>query len=88
MKTSNHVTLDRLVGAFTECLTAESAQRLLAMKADRRLQQHINRLAKKCAAGTLTPEERQAYESYVSFGTFVALIKSKARLILNRSASA
>jgi hypothetical protein len=45
----------------------------------------MDHLAKKCNLGKLTPEERSEYESYVSFGTFVALLKSKARLLLGKS---
>ncbi len=70
---------------LSECLTPESAKRLVKLKADPRLQSRMDHLAKKCNQGKLTPEERSEYESYVSFGTFVALLKSKARLLLGKS---
>lgn len=74
--------LDRLVGPVGECLTPESARRLLAVKADSKLQARVNYLAGRCNQGLLTPEERAEYSNYVTFGTFVAILKSKARQLL------
>jgi hypothetical protein len=87
MKATNTV-LDRLVGPLGECLTPESAKRLLKLKADPQLKAHVEELADKCNQGTLSPEERSLYESYVSFSSFIALLKSKARLVLARSPGA
>jgi hypothetical protein len=78
--------LDRLVDPLSRCLTPESARRLLALRADPQLQSQIDQLAEKCNEGTLTPKEQAEYASYVSFGTFVALLKSKARQLLANSA--
>ena len=78
--------LDRLLDPLGNCLTVESARRLLKLKADRQLQTRMARLADKSNQGALTPEERSEYENYVKFGTFVALLKSKARLLLSKSA--
>jgi hypothetical protein len=77
--------LDRLLDPLSQCLTPESAKRLLKFRADRQLQALVDRLAEKCNEGTLTPEEQAEYASYVSFGTFVALLKSKARQLLAES---
>jgi hypothetical protein len=75
-------TLDRLIQPLSDCLTIESAQRLVKMKADPKLQARVDRLAAKCSAGTLTQKEREEYRGYVSFGTFIDILKSKARLLL------
>jgi hypothetical protein len=83
-KTSSAV-LDRLVDPLSRCLTPESAQRLLKLKADRSLQARVDELGEKCNEGTLTPEEQAEYARYVSFGTFIALLKSKARQLLTQS---
>ena len=80
--------LDRLVDPLSRCLTPESAKRLLKLRADAQLQAHMDRLAEKSNEGTLTPEERDEYSSYVSFGTFVALLKAKARQLLADSPGA
>jgi hypothetical protein len=80
MNTANTApTLDRLVGPLSECLTPESARRLLALKADSKLQARVDYLAGRCNDGSLAPEERAEYGNYVTFGTFVAILKSKAR---------
>ena len=86
MKTANpNAALDRLVGPLGDCLTPESARRLLALKADRKLQTRVDYLAERCNEGLLTPEEHAEYSSYVKFGTFVAILKSKARQLLANS---
>lgn len=74
--------LDRLVAPLSQCLTPESARRVLKLTADRQLQARVALLADKCNAGTLTRDERAEYENYVQFGGFIALLKSKARLLL------
>jgi len=58
------------------------ARRLLALKADAKLQARVDYLAGRCNQGLLTPEERAEYGNYVTFGTFVAILKSKARQLL------
>jgi hypothetical protein len=79
--------LDRLVDPLSRCLTPESAKRLLKLRADPKLQALVDRLGRKCNEGTLSPEEQAEYANYVSFGTFVALLKSKARQLLADSPS-
>lgn len=75
--------LDRLFDPLSKCLTPESATRLLALKADPKLQATVDQLADKCNEGTMTPEEQADYANYVNFGLFVALLKSKARQLLD-----
>lgn len=77
--------LDQLVAPLGECLTPESARRLLALKADRKLQARVDDLAGRHSRGELTSEEQAEYGSYVSFSTFVAILKSKARQLLANS---
>jgi hypothetical protein len=78
--------LDRLVAPLGECLTPESARRLLALKADPTLQARVDYLAQRHNLGPLTPEEEAEYDTYVSYGTFVAILKSKARQLLGAGA--
>jgi len=78
--------LDQLVSSLSECLTPESARRLLALKADPKLQARVDDLASRHSRGALTPEEKAEYGSYVSFCTFVAILKSKARQLLAATA--
>jgi hypothetical protein len=69
-------------------LTRESAKRLLKLRADPQLQALVDQLAGKCNEGTLTPQDKVEYANYVSFETFVALLKSKARQLLAHSSGA
>jgi hypothetical protein len=84
MKSAKHTApgLERLVDPLGECLTPESARKLLALKADATLQDRIDDLADRHSHGLLTPDERAEYGDYVSYGTFVAILKSKARQLL------
>ena len=79
--------LDRLVAPLSECLTPESARRLLALKADAKLQARVDDLAERHSRGELAPEEQAEYGHYVSYSTFVAILKSKARQLLANSPS-
>ena len=83
MKSSkNGAVLDRLISHLGGCLTPESARRLVALKADPTMQAHIDDLASRHSRGTLTPDEQAEYGQYVTYSTFVAILKSKARQLL------
>lgn len=71
--------LDRLVGPLADCLTPEAARRVLALKADPAVQGRVDELAERNAAGSLSAAERTEYRNYVAYGTFVAILKSRAR---------
>jgi hypothetical protein len=73
---------DRLITSLGDCLTPESARRFLALQADADLQARVADLADRHREGRLTAEEQAEYARYVSFSTFVALLKSKARQLL------
>lgn len=80
--TNTSPVLDRLVDPLGECLTPETARRILRLKADRKLQARVEYLAGRSSEGTLTPKERAEYGNYVSYSTFVAILKSKSRQLL------
>jgi hypothetical protein len=77
--------LHHLVAPLGDCLTPESARRLLKLKADPELQARVDDLAQRHTRGKLTPEEQAEYGHYVSYSTFVAILKSKARQLLAKS---
>ena len=77
--------LDQLVAPLGDCLTPESARRLLALKADPKLQARVGDLAERHSRGALTLEEQAEYGRYVSYSTFIAILKSKARQLLANS---
>ncbi len=80
-------TLEQLVASLGDCLTSESARRLIALKADAKLQSRVDDFAERHSRGLLTGEEQAEYGRYVSFSTFVAILKSKARQLLANSSS-
>ena len=83
MKTAKTaLVLDQLVAQLGDCLTPESARRLLALKPDPELQKQVDDLATRHTEGQLSPEEEAAYGRYVSYATFIAILKSKARQLL------
>jgi hypothetical protein len=77
--------VERLVSPLGDCLTEESARRLLALKPDPELQARVDDMASRHTEGRLTPEEQAEYGRYVSYATFIAILKSKARQMLNAS---
>lgn len=74
--------LERLVAPLGECLTPESARRLLALKPDPEVQQRVDDMATRHTEGRLTHQEQAEYGRYVSYATFIAILKSKARQLL------
>lgn len=78
--------LEDLIRPLSECLTPESATRLLEVKADSQLQARVDELADRQRLGTLSAEETSEYAKYVSYGTLLAILKSKARQLLSHSA--
>lgn len=74
-----------LLDSLGACLDIESAKRVIALKADKSIQTRVNRLAERQRNGKLTYQEELEYRKYVSYGTFVAILKSKARQILAAS---
>jgi hypothetical protein len=74
--------LEELFNPLGECLTPEVAGRLVALRAPRRVQARIDELADKCSDGTLTPEERVVYESYLRAINFIGVLQAKARRVL------
>jgi hypothetical protein len=80
--------LNELLDPVGRFLSAESAKQLVELRASPSVQALIESLAAKSNAGTLTSEEHADYETYVSAGTFIAILQSKARkFIQERSAS-
>ena len=79
MKTST-TTLDDLMESLSACIDVESAVRISAMTPPKKMQAQIDRLSKKCSEGTLTDQERSEYQQLVHFGTFVSMLKSRARV--------
>lgn len=84
---SDTALLDQLLDPFSQCLDAESAQRVVEFGIAPAVQQRVNALAEKANEGALTDDERTDYEALINAADFIAILKIKARrqLTLTRS---
>jgi hypothetical protein len=72
-------TLDALLGSFSRCLDAVSAQRVAEFRVDEVVQSRIDILAERANAGELSHDERAEYEAFVNAADFISILKLKAR---------
>jgi hypothetical protein len=72
-------TLEHVLGSVGECLDRTSAQALLRLRAEDRLQARIEALADRCTEGQLSDDEREEYETLIRVGNFIAILQAKAR---------
>lgn len=75
-------TLSRLLDPVRDCLNAEAAGRIAALRADADAQARLDELAERNAEGAITPDERAEYEALVSAGNLIAVLQAKARSAL------
>ncbi|NCO42001.1 MAG: hypothetical protein COZ06_20980 [Armatimonadetes bacterium CG_4_10_14_3_um_filter_66_18] len=80
-----HAVLNRLLDPVGRCFTLEVAQRITELRAPKYAQRRIEELAAKSTAGTLSENERGEYDAYVSAGSFVAILQTKARRLLREA---
>jgi hypothetical protein len=86
MKTLSAPVIDRLLDPLAQMLTPEVARKLIGYRFDAKAQAHIDKLARKCNEGELSPEELREYETYVQTIDFIAILQAKARALLKRLA--
>lgn len=79
--------LDSLLDPFGDCLTPEVARKLVDLQASEPVMARVEELADKCNEGTLTPDERAEYESYVHVNHVMTMLKAKARKFLQSTAA-
>ena len=71
--------LQRMLDPLADCLTLESAERLLNYRVPPDVQSRIGELADKANAGTLTDAENVEYRDFVEAIDLVAILQAKAR---------
>jgi hypothetical protein len=76
--------LERVFKPVSSSLNEEAARKLIGLKADRKAQARIAKLADKCNEGELSPAERREYEMYIIAGQVVGVLQAQARLLLAR----
>ena len=74
--------LDRLLESLGRCLTKDSAEQVVALRADAKLQARLEELAEKSTEGALTLDERSEYETYIHAIDFITILQAKARIVL------
>jgi hypothetical protein len=80
---ANTAVLEELIEPVARCFTPEVARRILDLRASPTLQAKLDELADKCSEGTLTPDDRQLYESYVRGMNFIGVLQARARAQLS-----
>lgn len=83
---SKRTPIDQLMEAVGNGLTPALAKQILAIKSDKKHQTRMQEYADRCTEGELTPEEYAEYGMHVRMGTELAILKSRARLLLSQSA--
>ncbi len=78
-KNVNRILLDRILKPVGSSLNEEAAEKILGLKADRKVQARVTKLAEKCNEGELAREERREYETYLLANHIVAAFKAHAR---------
>ncbi len=76
---SDSILLDELLDPFTECLDAESAQRVIEFGIAPRVQERVNILAERANEGLLSDDERADYKALINAADFIAILKIKAQ---------
>jgi hypothetical protein len=74
----------RLMRAQKDELSSEVAEFLLSIDFEESDRQRVLKLADRSEAGTLTAEERAEFDSYLHIGDLLAVMQSKARLVLRK----
>jgi len=63
-------------------MTPDFAKKLVDLRADPLDQRKIDDLAERCNEGSLTPEEKDEYETLVTAASVIAILQSRARALL------
>lgn len=71
-----------MIDPITRVFTPASAREILEVRADEETQRRIDELADKCNEGTLTDDERDEYQRFVSWFNLMTLLQAKARTYL------
>jgi hypothetical protein len=85
---SAHPSLSGILEPLGDCLDAESARRLLALRTDPAISDRVAELARHANEGTISEDDQAEYDSIINAMDFISILKLKARRRLNLTASA
>ncbi len=78
--------MEKMLAAVADTFATNALKALVEMRAPEDAATRMDRLAERANKGLLTEDERHEYQSAVSFGNFLGLLQSKARLKLKPAA--
>ncbi len=76
--------LDRLLEPVVESFTPAVARKIVDLRADPELEQHVDELRRKASEGTLTSEEDAEYKDFVESVDMISILQAKARRFLTQ----
>lgn len=85
MKSAKPPILERILDPVSRCFTPEVAASIVQIKIDSSTQELLDEWAAKSTSGTLSPQERKQYETYVMALDLLAILQSKARRSLKKT---
>jgi hypothetical protein len=84
IKESDTQILTRILQLDGDRLSPEKAQMVLSLDFPPADFARMQEFGEKATEGRLTPEEREQYETYVRMADVLAILKSRARLLLKK----
>ena len=81
---SSSSTFDRFLDPVADCFTAHVARQIVDLPTDSQSIDRLEQLREKANFGTLSDDERVEYEEFVEAMDLVAILKEKARLVLEK----
>ncbi len=78
--------METMLAAVADSFDTNALKALVEMRAPEEAATRMAWLAERANEGLLTEDERHEYQSAVSFGSFLGLLQSKARLKLKSAA--
>lgn len=75
-------TIDRIMDPIAACLTPEVARRITEVRLDEMAVERLEKLREKANEGRLTEAEKAECEEFVEAQDWLALLKDKARAVL------
>lgn len=78
--------MDRVLDPLAACLNREAAMSIIDLRIDPEIQARVEVLAERANEGTLTPDERAEYLSYVEARTCWPSSNSRPSIISKRTA--
>ena len=75
--------VDSLFSNVSACFNKQSAEALVALRADEHTTSMIEEMATRSREGLLNPEEQRQYQEFARAVSFVSVLQAKARVYLS-----